>query len=964
MNIPQCGPEKRSILWLAYYLWNQSLTCFLFHQNLYMYRLLSLLLVLGTSSLFAQATDQEQKALELKSAGAVWRVNQPSYRSLELPNAVRYPGLSAKDAAAEFLHSYAPAFGGEASADFRFVVTGTGLNGNEFLRFQQQRAGVRVLGAEATVEVAPGGNIVGYTGTLLPLTSFAPAAAPNYSTNYTTKATAALQDKYAFAHQWTVTEGSPTWTSSDPWDATASVFLTRVFDVVEPAGLRSERVYLDAQTGKLVFRHQLHCTINREQFHVNANLSNRVWSEGDVFPGSLDAEDQEMLTSTAETYNLYNRTFGRDGYDGADGLMRGITQRTVECPNASASGNFIWHCPGLVTDDVVGHEWTHNYIGRMSGLIYAFESGAINEGFADIFGEAIDLINSRGGDTQDNVTRTACNNTSVRWKLGEDASGGAIRDMWNPECRNDPSSRSSARYECNDGSFDSGGVHINSGLVNRTFSILVDGGTLNGTTVTGIGLTKALHIFYHTQSSYMTPVTNFFAMGDMLQAAANDLLGINLPALTLVDLPAAASGEIISAADLTQVANAVAATQLMGNGPCVIVPTLAQSPPEACADVNNRDYVSLLSQDWEAGFAGWTVVEEAENNATWDAKPWVLEPNLADGRAGQGVFAPNPRIGDCVADLDNGLVHLTSPQVSLPPVEQAFRLTFNHYYSIEDDYDGGVLYMQRNGGSFQYVPEAAFVYNGYDDELEAANVNDNPLAGLRAFNGSDFTSTAGTWGQTVVDLTAAGALPSDNIRLRWTIGHDGCNGWLGWYLDEVEIGYCGEIELPVEYLTLSATAEKSHVRISWSTENEEENFGFHLERRAETEAEFQELGFVPASGTTTGEYTFDDQRVLPGTDYTYRLQQTDFDGASNYSPLVSARTQDAKTGLTAWPNPVRNILYLRTGVDNGTAVLYDVKGRLVREVSLDGGFAEIDLVGLKEGIYFLRAGDLVKRIVR
>lgn len=929
-----------------------------------MYRLLSLLLVLGTSSLFAQATDQEQKKLELNNAGAVWRVDQPSYTSLELQGGVRYSGLSAKGAATKFLQMYAPAFGAGANAGFRFVAAKSGLNGNEFLRFQQQRAGVVVLGGEATVEVTPSGNIVGYTGTLLPLTSFVPAAAPDYSANYTTKATAALQDKYSFAHQWTATEGNPAWTSANPWDATAKASLTRVFDVVEPAGPRSERVYLDAQTGKLVFRHQLHCTLEREQYHGNTNLANRIWSEGDAFPGSLDAEDQEMLTSTAEIYNLYKRTFGRNGYNGTDGLMRGITQRTSSCPNASASGNFIWHCPGLVTDDIVGHEWTHNYIGRMSGLIYAFESGAINEGFADIFGEAIDLLNTRGGDVQDNVSRTSCNNTSVRWKLGEDASGGAIRDMWSPECGNDPSSRSSARYECNDGSFDGGGVHINSGLVNRTFSLLVDGGTLNGTTVTGIGLTKALHIFYYTQSSYMTPVTNFFAMGDMLQAAANDLVGINLPALTLVDMPAVASGEIISAADLTQVANAVAATQLMGSGPCVIVPTLAQNPPEPCADVNNRDYISLLSQDWEAGLAGWTVIEAPENIGTWDAKPWALESTLADGRAGQGIFAPNPRIGDCNADLENGLVHLISPEVSLPPAEQAFRLTFNHYYSTEDDFDGGVLYLQRNGGSFQYVPEAAFLYNGYDDQLEGANRNDNPLAGLRAFNGSDFTSTAGTWGQTVVDLTAAGALPSDDIRLRWTIGHDGCNGWLGWYLDEVEIGYCGEIDLPVDYLRLSATAEEKHVRVNWSTENEEENLGFYLERRRETEAGFQELGFVPASGVAAGEYAFDDRRVLPGTNYIYRLRQVDFDGTLNYSPLVSARTQDAKTGLTAWPNPVRNVLYLRAAIDDAAAMLYDVKGQLVREISLNDGFAEVDLVGLKQGVYFLRVGDLVERIVR
>jgi Zn-dependent metalloprotease len=925
---------------------------------------LSLLFVLSSLSLFSQNANKQPLIRQLTDAGVVWRTNQPSYTSLELPTAIQYSGESTRGAASKFLETYSLAFGAEEEADFRIVITTTGLNGKTYVRFQQQRSGVPVFGAEATVEVATGGNVTGYTGSLLPSTSFAPAFAPDYSTDYTTKATAALQDKYPFAHQWLVTEADPVWTSSNPWDATAKAHLTRVFDVVEPAGYRSERVYLDAQTGKRVFRHQLHCELNRQQYHTNANASNLVWSEGDAFPGSLNAEDQEMLTSTAEIYNLYNRTFGRNGYDGADGLMRGITERTSDCPNASASGNFIWHCRGLVTDDIVGHEWTHNYIGQMSGLIYRFESGAINEGFADIFGEALDLLNARGGDTQDNVGRTACNNTSVRWKVGEDSSIGSLRDLWNPECKNDPSSRSSARYECNDGSFDNGGVHINSGLVNRTFSILVDGGVLNDITVTGIGLTKALHVFYHAQNSYMTRATNFFAMGDILQAAANDLVGLNLPALTLVDMPAAASGEIISAADVAQVANAVAATQLMGSGPCVVAPTLAQNPPEPCANATSNDYVSLLSQDWEAGMAGWTVAEVPENTGTWDAKPWALETSLADGRAGQGIFAPNPNVGNCGRDLESGVVHLTSPQVSLPLAQDDFRMTFNHYYSIEDDYDGGVLYLQRNAGTFQYVPEAAFVYNGYDDELTGASGNDSPLAGLRAFNGSDINSTAGTWGQTVVDLTAAGVLPGDNIRLRWSIGHDGCNGWLGWYLDEVKIGYCDEPFFPVDYLALTATPEKNHVRIDWNTENEEENLGFYVERRAETEMEFHELGFVAASGAGIGAYAFDDRHVLAGTNYIYRLRQTDFDEAYNYSPLVLARTQDAKGGLTVWPNPVRNALYLRAGADDDAGMLYDVQGRLVRQISLNDGFAKVDVTGLRAGVYFLRVGDLVERIIR
>ena len=55
----------------------------------------------------------------------------------------------------------------------------------------------------------------------------------------------------------------------------------------------------------------------------------------------------------------------------------------------------------------------------------------------------------------------------------------------------------SASYTC--GPTDGGGVHTNSGVPNHTFALLVDGGTYNGQTITGIGLTKAAHIFWHAQ---------------------------------------------------------------------------------------------------------------------------------------------------------------------------------------------------------------------------------------------------------------------------------------------------------------------------------------------------------------------------------------------------------------------------------------------------------------------------------
>ena len=49
-------------------------------------------------------------------------------------------------------------------------------------------------------------------------------------------------------------------------------------------------------------------------------------------------------------------------------------------------------------DDVVVHEWTHAYTQETSGLIYSYQSGALNESYSDVFGETVDQINNREAD--------------------------------------------------------------------------------------------------------------------------------------------------------------------------------------------------------------------------------------------------------------------------------------------------------------------------------------------------------------------------------------------------------------------------------------------------------------------------------------------------------------------------------------------------------------------------------------
>src|SRR5690606_23076145 len=82
---------------------------------------------------------------------------------------------------------------------------------------------------------------------------------------------------------------------------------------------------------------------------------------------------------------------------------------------------------------------------------------------------------------------------SLRWLMGEDVWGGALRDMWNPGCFGDPERVGDPNYWCDTG--DNGGVHFNSGIPNHAFALLVDGGTFNGQTISALGFARVAQIY-------------------------------------------------------------------------------------------------------------------------------------------------------------------------------------------------------------------------------------------------------------------------------------------------------------------------------------------------------------------------------------------------------------------------------------------------------------------------------------
>jgi len=579
---------------------------------------------------------------------------------------------------------------------------------------------------------------------------------------------------------------------------TVKSFLAYEIEVTNKNDVR-EFLYLDAHTGKLVEQFTgIHNLIDRKLYETNTNAANLKFQEGSPFPGTLNQWQQNEVVTSEHVYNFFKNAFNYISYDNADHSMTTINNNpNINCPNANWNGVTANYCNGTAADDVVAHEWGHAYTEYTSDLIYQYQSGALNESYSDVWGETIDLLNNYQDNGENLAVRTtaSCSGTQ-RWKIGEDATafGGAIRDLWNPNCNGNPGNTlDSNYYHCD--TTDSGGVHLNSGVPNHLYALLVDGGTYGGYTITPIGFVKAAHLWWRAQNTYLTSTSDFAVFADALESSFADLVGINLQGLSTTTTAAGASGQMFTAGELQNLQNAILAVKLRSsvNTQCGFVPVLAPDTPILCA---NATAAPLFKENWENGLGSW-VVTNVGTASTWVARNWVVDTTLPRSRAGKGIFGTDPNLGNCTSSLQNGILRLESPQITFPNYTSGnYEMAFNHYVATEKLYDGGNIKYSLNGGAWTLVPATAFTVNPYNIILETID-NDNPMKGQPAFSGVDQGSIVSNWGQSVINLSTLGVLPGSNIKFRFEMGTDGCGGYDGWYIDEIYVYNCNFASLSI-----------------------------------------------------------------------------------------------------------------------------------------------------------------------
>jgi Zn-dependent metalloprotease len=694
-------------------------------------------------------------------------------------------GGHADRAAAAFLREFGGLFGlGHPGVTTPFVSVTHDHLGASHVEFAQAYEGLPVFGTSVRVHFDAAGDLVAAQAAFVPVIdlsvtpSFGEAEAVAVALDHVVGA-----DHAVGAVPLSVFDlGLVTKDSSDPR-------LVYVVTVAGP-GVRT-RVFVDAHHGAVLLADsQIHDVLDRTVFDTEYGPGFQVWTEADGPYMGGDSAVAGVVDYTADTYALFDAVGGGyPSYDGASAVMEAVVHAAINCPNAQWNGTSTNYCSGVATDDVVGHEWAHAYSERTHNLIYAYQPGALNESYSDIFGESIDLLNGAGLDTPGETRNdNACTGGggSVRWLIGEDTSGfgGAIRDMWAPTCMNAPGRVGDGEYVCTgDSFFDNGGVHSNSGVPNHAYALLVDGGNYNGEAIAPIGMTKALAVYWRAMTVYQGVVSGFADHADALEAACADLVGSG------ADLPdplgGGPSGEIMQGADCGAVALAMVATQMRDDAGCGSG-TLLQTGnvPDACDPATTE--VVVFEETFEGDLSAWAV-SNVGVAATYTPRDWELVGGLPDGRAGQAAFGTaSIEFGDCDDDDQSGLLHLESPPFEMPEGDDDVVLEFTHWVATQPHVDGGNLEISVDGGPFVDVPGSAFSFNPYNSTLEGSS---NPLAGEGAFSGSDPGVPTGSWARSQLDLSSLAAAGS-TVVLRFDVGVDECNGLFGWYVDDVRAVQC------------------------------------------------------------------------------------------------------------------------------------------------------------------------------
>ena len=342
----------------------------------------------------------------------------------------------------------------------------------------------------------------------------------------------------------------------------ANMRLAYKFNIYAAKPLYRANVFVDANTGEILDEQNLICTVNavgtadtkysgtvtmtsdnnsgtyrlRETGRGNGiqtyNVNNTTTYTNTDFTNtssSWTSTGNDQAATDAHwgaemTYDYYKQTFNRNSIDNAGYALLSYVHYDVNFVNAFWDGSRMTYGDGDLTQDfdimtaldVCGHEITHGLVSNTANL-GSGEAGALNEGFADIFGTTIEAF-ARPGQHD--------------WIMGADImpSHTGIRDMSQPKNLGQPNTYNGVNWS------GTGEVHQNDGPAIYWYYLLCQGGSgtndnNNAFNVSGITMAEAQTIAFRGLTVYFTSSTTYANARQYTIQAATDLYGACSPEL-------------------------------------------------------------------------------------------------------------------------------------------------------------------------------------------------------------------------------------------------------------------------------------------------------------------------------------------------------------------------------------------------------------------------------------------------
>jgi Zn-dependent metalloprotease len=648
------------------------------------------------------------------------------------------------------------------------------VTGDDVVRFTQVRDGLPVIGGAVAVDVTPDRQLGSFTASVSRAT--VPGAA--YPAEAAREAALADATRRLGGDHVTLTAGAPVHRLWDP--AVLGVARTAdprtqargVWAVDVRGGPAYHRLVLvDDRSGIVVQDLDVVEQVNRvvcdnHNFMVFPDVAcTKDFARTEDGPKSHVKDVNDAFTLAGVVSHFYReigdlnltRMLGAD-----EGDHRSLSSTVRFCdPLAPAANcpmqNAFWNGVGMFygdgyasADDVVGHEMTHGVISHNADLFYWGQSGAINESLADVMGEIIDHRHRSRHDSR------------TSWTVGEDLPHGAIRSLEAPGRFQQPDSMTSRRYaRFND--LDNAGVHTNSGVGNRTFYLISQGGRQGGRTVHGIdgkGLGRSARL-YLAVIQHLVSGSDYRDLAAVLDSSCHTLAHHHRAGFTR--------------ADCRNVHRATLATKLR------TTPPRAKQPRDAKLSCPKGSGQVQVLADSEEGtptslFDAGSTWMRAPNDAVFPAVP----ANATSGH--ESWYSQEPQ--------DTTVSSLTMHPVALPAGQPAY-LWFQGWYVMEAGqftdgtriyYDGGTVEIADTTlGQDPQPAEGLDWVNGPRRRIDEDN--GNPAGGRLAFSGDSRGYLASR-----VDLSS---YAGDSVSPQFTMNVDNVNPDVGWYLDDIRVYTCG-----------------------------------------------------------------------------------------------------------------------------------------------------------------------------